>query len=59
VPKGGVESASEGTRENARGKARAKGEYINKGVGVMRDSKLKLEDLKASHTLGGAGEGNT
>jgi len=29
------------------------------GVGVMRDYKLKLEDLKASHTLGGAGEGDT
>ena len=27
-------------------KARAKGEYINRGVGVMRDYKLKLEDLK-------------
>ena len=27
------------------------------GVGVMGDYKLKLEDLKASHTLGGAGEG--
>jgi hypothetical protein len=25
----------------------------------MRDKKLNLEDLKASHTLGGAGEGDT
>ncbi len=24
----------------------------------MRDQKLKLEDLKASHTIGGAGEGD-
>ena len=40
-------------------KARAKGKYKTRGVGVMRDQKLKLEDLKASHTLGGAGEGHT
>jgi hypothetical protein len=39
-------------------KARAlAGEYINIGVGVTRDCKLKLEDLKTSHTLGGVGEG--
>jgi hypothetical protein len=30
-------------------------EYINRGVGVMRDKKLKLEDLKTSHTLGWSG----
>ena len=30
-----------------------------KGVGVVRDKELKLEDGKASHTLGGAGEGGT
>jgi hypothetical protein len=28
-------------------------EYINTGVGVKR---LKAEDLKTSHTLGGVGE---
>ena len=28
-----------------------------KGVGVLRDKELKLEDAEASHTLGGAGEG--
>ena len=26
---------------------------------VIRDQKLKLEDRKASHTLGGGGEGDT
>ena len=26
------------------------------GVGVMKDEELKLEDIEASHTLGGAGE---
>jgi len=41
------------------GYSESEGEYINMGVGVMRDYKLKLEDLKASHTLGGAGEGDT
>jgi hypothetical protein len=35
------------------------GKYINKGVSVMRDYDPKLEDLKASHTLGGLGEGDT
>ena len=34
-------------------------EYIKRGVGVMRDYKLKLEDLKSSHTVGGSGEGDT
>jgi hypothetical protein len=33
--------------------------YIKKGVDVMRDKKLKLEDLKSSHALGGAGEEDT
>ena len=34
------------------------GEHINsRGVDVMRDQKLKLEDPKDSHTLGGVGEG--
>jgi hypothetical protein len=28
-------------------------------VGVMRDSRLKLRDLNASHTLGCAGDGDT
>jgi hypothetical protein len=26
------------------------------GVGVMKDKELKLEEIEASHTLGGAGE---
>ena len=39
-------------------KARATGEDV-KGVGVVRDKELKLEDGKASHTLGGAGDGGT
>ncbi len=30
-----------------------------KGIGVVRDKELKLEDGKASPTLGGAGEGGT
>ena len=35
-------------------------EYIKRGVGVvMRDKKRKLEELKASHILGGSGEENT
>jgi hypothetical protein len=29
------------------------------GVGVMRDSKEKLEDLKTSNTLGRVGKGDT
>jgi hypothetical protein len=28
-------------------------------VGVIRDQKLKLEDLNVSHTLGGVGVGQT
>ena len=32
---------------------------MNKGVGDMRDKKLKLEDLKISYTLGVVGEGDT
>jgi hypothetical protein len=39
-------------------KARARGEEW-KGVGVMRDKEPKPEDVEASHTLGGAGEGGT
>ena len=39
-------------------KARARGEDV-KGVGVVRDKELKLEDGEASHTLGGAREGVT
>ncbi len=31
--------------------------HLNKGVGVTRDRKLKLEDTKVSHILGGTGEG--
>jgi hypothetical protein len=30
-----------------------------KGVGVVRDKELKLENGEASHTLAGAGEGGT
>jgi hypothetical protein len=33
-------------------KARARGEYMKRGVDVVRDEVLKLEDVKASHTLG-------
>ena len=32
---------------------------ISKGVGVMRDKKLKLEDLNSAHTVGGTGKGDT
>ena len=32
---------------------------MQKGVGVVRDKELKLEDSEASDTLGGAGEGVT
>ena len=28
-----------------------------KGVGVMKDKELKLEEIEVTHTLGGAGEG--
>jgi hypothetical protein len=39
------------------------GEYIQRGVGVLRDQSLqleeveiKLEEVKVTHTLGGVGE---
>jgi hypothetical protein len=32
-------------------------QILKGGIGVMRDYKLKLEDRKVSHTLGGVGEG--
>jgi hypothetical protein len=38
---------------------RSRGKISKEGIGVMRDKKLKLEDLKASHTLSGEGEGDT
>jgi hypothetical protein len=31
---------------------------MKKGVGVVRDQELKLEEVKTSHTIGGAGEGD-
>ncbi len=37
----------------------AKGEYVKRGVDVVRDSEMKMEEVKASHTLGGAGDGET
>ena len=37
-------------------KARARGQGV-KGVGVVRDKGLKMEDDQASHTLGGSGDG--
>jgi len=39
-------------------KARAREKVSKGGIGAMTDEKLTLEDLKASHTLGGAGEGD-
>jgi hypothetical protein len=36
-------------------KARDKVKYVNRGVGVVRDEELKLEEVKL-HGLGGAGE---
>ena len=39
-------------------KARAWGGDV-KGVGVVRNKELKLEDGEGSHTQGGAGEGGT
>ena len=39
-------------------KARARGEDV-KGVGVVRDKELKLEDGEASHTLGETEKGGT
>ena len=38
---------------------REPGGLCKKGVGVVRDNELKLEDGKASHTLGAAGQGGT
>ena len=38
---------------------RARGKISQGGIGMMRELKLKVEDLKASHTLGEAGEGET
>ena len=41
-------------------KAKAKGGGIRRkvgGVGVMKGNELKLKEIEASHTLGGAGEG--
>jgi hypothetical protein len=32
---------------------------MERGVGVVRDSDLELEDVKASRTLGEVGEGGT
>ena len=37
-------------------KARATGKEGRRGR-VMKDKELKLEEIEASHTLGGAGEG--
>ena len=39
--------------------ARARGGGDVKGVGVVRNKELKLEDGEGSHTQGGAGEGGT
>jgi hypothetical protein len=41
---------------NIADKSRARGKDVN-GVGVVRDEERKLDDNKALHTLGGAGEG--
>jgi hypothetical protein len=38
-------------------KARSKGGGRQKGVVVVKDKELKLEETEASLTLGGAGEG--
>jgi hypothetical protein len=35
------------------------GGQMSKDVGAVRDKELKLENGEASHTLGGAGEGDT
>ena len=41
-------------------KARARRNLVSKkGCRLVRDQELKLEDGKASHTLGGAGVGGT
>ena len=34
-------------------------EYLYMSVGVMKDQKVKLRDLHASHTLGYTGDWNT
>ena len=36
-----------------------KTEYTKRGVGVVRDYELKLEEVNVSHTLGVPGEGDT
>ncbi len=36
-----------------------KGTTCIKGVGVVRDKDVKLEDGKTSHTQGGTGQGGT
>ena len=36
-------------------KARPDGEGRREGVGVMKDEGLNLEEIQASHTLGGPG----
>ena len=33
--------------------------YKKRGVGVVRDEELKLEDVESSNTLDGTGEGGT
>jgi hypothetical protein len=38
------------------GKWEVRGIHLNRGVGVMRDWKIKLQDLKSSHTLGDRGK---
>jgi hypothetical protein len=38
-------------------KAKAKGGRKVGGVGVMKGNELKLKEIEASHTLGGAREG--
>ena len=32
---------------------------MNRGIGVVREEELKMEELKDSHTLGGTGEWGT
>ena len=39
--------------------ARASGQDVKRFRCFVRDKELKLEDGEASHTLGGAGEGDT
>jgi hypothetical protein len=33
--------------------------YLKRGGGVVRDQGLKLEEVKATNTIGGEGEGET